>query len=60
MSVIKVILADDHDMFRSGLKGLLEKNSEFKVVAEAGNGEALLEKLKNQLVNLLQTIRKKN
>ncbi len=46
MSAIRVILADDHEMFRSGLRGLLEKNSDFKVVAEAGNGEILLAKLK--------------
>jgi two-component system, NarL family, response regulator NreC len=45
MSVIKIILADDHEMFRSGLKGLLEKEPDFKVVAQAGDGEELLKKL---------------
>lgn len=45
MSVIKIVLADDHEMFRSGLKGLLDKQPDFKVVAQASDGEELLEKL---------------
>lgn len=45
MSVIKIILADDHEMFRMGLKGLLEKERDFKIVAMAQDGEDLLEKL---------------
>jgi two-component system, NarL family, response regulator NreC len=42
---IRVILADDHEMFRAGLKGLLDKNPDFKVVGQAEDGEDLLEKL---------------
>lgn len=43
--MIKIILADDHEMLRTGLKGLLEKEPDFKVVAQAKDGEDLLEKL---------------
>ncbi len=43
--MIRIILADDHEMFRQGLKSLLEKESDFKVVAQAKDGEELLEKL---------------
>ncbi len=43
--MIRVILTDDHEMLRAGLKGLLEKQPDFKVVAEAKDGEDLLEKL---------------
>ena len=43
--MIRIILADDHEMLRAGLKGLLEKESDFKVVAQARDGEDLLEKL---------------
>ncbi|MBI4309427.1 MAG: response regulator transcription factor [Candidatus Omnitrophica bacterium] len=43
--MIRIILADDHEMLRAGLKGLLEKEHDFKVVAQAKDGEDLLEKL---------------
>ncbi len=36
--MIKVILADDHNITRSGLKALLEKEENIEVVAEAENG----------------------
>jgi len=35
---IRIVIADDHAIFRSGLKALLEKESDFEVVGEAGNG----------------------
>jgi len=35
---IKIIIADDHAVFRSGLKALFEKESDIEVVAETGNG----------------------
>lgn len=41
--MIRIILADDHEMLRAGLKGLLEKEPDFKVVAQAKDGEELLE-----------------
>ena len=43
--MIRITLADDHEMLRAGLKGLLEKEPDFKVVAQAKDGEDLLEKL---------------
>lgn len=45
MAVIRIILADDHEMLRAGLKGLLDKQSDFKVVAQAQDGQQLLDKL---------------
>jgi len=42
----KIILADDHEMFREGLKGLLERESDCTVVGEARDGMELIEKLK--------------
>ncbi len=45
MSTIRIILADDHEMFRAGLKVLLEKEKDFKIVAQAQDGEDLLKKL---------------
>ena len=35
---IRIFIADDHAVFRSGLKALLEKEPDLKVVGEAGNG----------------------
>jgi len=38
MSVIKLVIADDHAIFREGLKQLLEDAGDIQVVAEARNG----------------------
>jgi two-component system response regulator NreC len=35
---IRILIADDHAVFRSGLKVLLEKESDLEVVGETGNG----------------------
>ncbi|MBT3273390.1 MAG: response regulator transcription factor [Spirochaetales bacterium] len=35
---IRIILADDHSMFRGGLKALVEKESGLEVIAEASTG----------------------
>jgi len=45
MAPVRIVLADDHEMLRAGLKELLEKEPDFKVVAQARDGEDLLEKL---------------
>lgn len=39
----KLALADDQVLFRQGLRNLLEKCPDFKVVMEAGNGRELLD-----------------
>ncbi len=39
---VRVVLADDHELVRSGLRALVEQVSGYEVVAEAGDGEALL------------------
>jgi DNA-binding NarL/FixJ family response regulator len=39
---IKVVLADDHRILREGLRTLLEKERDIKVVGEAGNGRSTL------------------
>ncbi len=38
MPQIRIILADDHTIIRSGLRLLLEQQTDFKVVAEASDG----------------------
>ena len=46
MSPYRIVLADDHVMFRQGIKNILERAEDLKVVGEAGDGLELLELLK--------------
>lgn len=41
--MIKVILVDDHDLVRGGIKRLLEDIQDINIIAEADNGEAAIE-----------------
>jgi DNA-binding NarL/FixJ family response regulator len=40
---IRILIADDHDIIRAGLRSVLETNLKYAVVAEAGSGEEALE-----------------
>jgi len=46
MDTIKLMLVDDHDVVRTGLRSFLNTKPGFEVVAEASNGRETLEKLK--------------
>lgn len=39
---IRIVIADDHPIFRNGLRQLLETVANFRVIGEADNGEAAL------------------
>jgi len=39
MSPIRIVIADDHPIFRAGLQGLLSAQEDFQVVGEAANGK---------------------
>jgi len=45
---ISIILADDHPLFRQSVRNVLEAQSDFQVVAEAGDGEEAV-RLTNEL-----------
>jgi DNA-binding NarL/FixJ family response regulator len=47
MEKIRIIITDDHQLFRNGLKILLNAFPEFEVTGEASNGEEFLKLLKN-------------
>lgn len=44
---IQVVLADDHQLFRNGLRILLNAFEDFSVVGEAGNGEEVVKIVSN-------------
>ncbi len=35
---MRIVLVDDHEMFREGLRAMLEQQTDLEVVGEAGNG----------------------
>jgi len=43
----KIVIVDDHDMFREGVKVLLGKSKKIEFIGEAVNGEEFLKLLKN-------------
>lgn len=45
---IKVMIADNHEVARIGMKKLLAKNKEIKIVAVADKGEEILKKIKKR------------
>jgi len=44
---IRVLLVDDHTLFRSGIKALLQRQEDFEVVGEAGDGLEGLKRAKS-------------
>ncbi|MFD2785050.1 response regulator transcription factor [Hymenobacter rubripertinctus] len=43
--MIRILLADDHTILRNGIRALLSRETDLRVVGEAGNGRQLLELL---------------
>jgi DNA-binding NarL/FixJ family response regulator len=41
-STIRVILADDHELYRDGFAGLLERQADIELIGEAKNGDELV------------------
>ncbi|MDR2529706.1 MAG: response regulator transcription factor [Synergistaceae bacterium] len=53
VNVLKIILAEDHKLFRDGLRKILELEPDLKVVAEAGDGEEALAVIREHLPDIL-------
>ena len=49
----KVMIADDHNLIREGLKQLLEFDGSIEIISEASNGVECLEKLQDMLPDVL-------
>jgi DNA-binding NarL/FixJ family response regulator len=45
MATYRVVIADDHVMFRQGLRRILEDKDDVEIVGEAGDGQELLDLL---------------
>mgnify|MGYP001172740475 CR=1 FL=1 len=48
MSVIRIVVADDHPIVRNGLKQLIAEQTDMEVVGEADSGDALLTALRSE------------
>jgi DNA-binding NarL/FixJ family response regulator len=53
LNVLKVVLADDHKLFRDGLRKILELEPDLQVVAEAGDGEEALSMIREHLPDVV-------
>ena len=42
--MIRILIADDHDVVRSGLRHVIEAQTNWQVVAEAGDGKEAVQK----------------
>ena len=43
MAKMRIVLVDDHEVVRLGIKALLEQSSQFEVVGEASNAKEAIE-----------------
>ena len=53
MEKIKVLIADDHRIFRDGIRSILEKEKDMILVGEAANGTEVFEKISVHGVDVL-------
>lgn len=53
MKVYNILLADDHKIIRDGISALLEDEEQFKVIAEAENGEVAIELCKDHPIDIV-------
>lgn len=50
---IRILIADDHALFRSGLRALLEREPDFEIAGETGSGVDTLCAMENMRVDVL-------
>ena len=53
MNTIRIVLADDHTIVRTGLRALLERQPTLSVVGEASNGREVLDVVEHELPDVV-------
>ena len=51
--MIEILLVDDHTMFREGLKQILSRETDMRVVDEVGNGNEALDKIREHTYSVI-------
>lgn len=51
--MIKLILADDHKLFREGVRSILESSEDFEIIDEVANGRTLISSLREKETDLI-------
>ena len=51
--IYKIVLVDDHEIFRNGLRLIVEGDKIGKVVAEASNGKEFIDIIEHQTPDLV-------
>jgi len=52
-TMIKILVADDHAIVREGLKQILSQTPDLVVIAEASNGQEVIDKISKNYFNLV-------
>jgi len=53
IKTIKIVIADDHPLFRRGLKHALEETNDIQVIGESSNGDDLISLIKNLIPDII-------
>ncbi len=51
--MINILIADDHELIREGLKKILKKETDMQVLGEASNAQQVLELVKNRKLSIV-------
>jgi len=53
MSRTRILVAEDHEIFRKGLRSLLESHPQFEICGEAANGKEAVDEAKRLLPDII-------
>ena len=53
MGLIRVLIADDHKLFREGIKSILKEESDISIEGEVSNGKEIVQKLESQPIDII-------